>query len=484
MRFVSLRRAMPHANVRISTPIVFAAAIIAFSGFSVRASAQALKTLAPFNGTNGAYPQAPLIADAHGNLFGVANSGGTSNDGVIFELTNSSGVYATTPTVLYNFLGGNDGYDPSTGLMMDTNGNLIGTTELGGMGSGGTVFELPALAGGGYASSPTSLGFFSGYNGAYPFSPLIADSQGNVFGTTFAGGMSGSGVGVLYEILNNGGTYATSPTVLSNFGTNGDPSAYPVGALVADSNGNLFGTTYYGGTGGIGSIFEIPKTSTGYASAPVTLYSFTGDSGGYPFGGLTIDANGNLFGTAEQGGTSGLGTIFELAKTNGAYASAPTLLYSFSGLDGLFPTAALLIDGAGNLFGTAQHGGGLDYGNAFKLAKTSGGYASSLTILANFVDDGVTGVYPAAPLIADAAGNLYGTTPEGGPTETGTVFEITGAGFVPFSKFSGVPGTVNCKGTSTSALAQTYGGIAHAASALGYANVAALQTAVAAHCGN
>ena len=232
----------------------------------------------------------------------------------------------------------------------------------------------------------------------------------------------------MFEIAKTASGYASTPTTLVSFdNTNG---ANPVGSLIADANGNLFGTTAGGrGVTDDGTVFEIAKTSSGYASTPTTLVSFDDTNGAVPAAGLIADANGNLFGTTYAGGASGDGTVFEIVKTSSGYASTPTTLVSFDNTNGANPVASLIADANGNLFGTTSAGEASGYGTVFEIAKTSSGYASTPTTLVSF--DNTNGAFPLGSLIADANGNLFGTTEEGGAFGIGTVFEITGSGFVP-----------------------------------------------------
>jgi uncharacterized repeat protein (TIGR03803 family) len=215
-------------------------------------------------------------------------------------------------------------------------------------------------------------------------------------------------------VFPSGDPMAKSPklTTLVNF--TGADGKDPNSSLIADAAGNLFGTTYEGGADNRGTVFEIAKTKGGYASAPITLVSFTGADGEFPEGSLIADAAGNLFGTTDQGGADNLGTVFEIAKTKSGYASAPTTLVSFTGADGTTgsdgsqPVGGLITDAAGDLFGTTTayfHDG---FGTVFEVAKTQDGYASKPTTLATF--NGPDGAEPGGRLIADSQGDLFGTT--------------------------------------------------------------------------
>jgi uncharacterized repeat protein (TIGR03803 family) len=474
---------------KIPSLLSIALGLAAAALMPVQPRAAGLTTLVSFNGTNGELPGAGLVADANGNLFGTTGRGGAYGDGTMFEIVNTAASYANTPTILYSFCaqaGCTDGAFPNGGLIADTSGNLFGTAENGGAPPEGvgTVFEIVKTASG-YASTLTTLVSFEGTygsgNGAFPVAGLIADAHGNLFGTTYGGGANGDGT--VFEVVKTAGGYASTPTTLVSF--NGTDGATPQAALIADAYGNLFGTTYYGGAYGLGTVFEVAKTASGYASTPTTLVSFNGTDGAYPHVTLIADAHGNLFGTTEQGGAYNYGTVFEIAKTAGGYASTPTILVSFNGTDGAGPQAGSLIaDARGKLFGTTFEGGAYGDGTVFKIAKTRRGYASTPTVLISF--NGTDGRWPRASLIADINGNLFGTTygggAYGGSDGYGTVFELTGSGFVPPTMFAGTPGRPNCLGKSVSALARQYGGLHAAAIALGYADVRDLLNAIAAHC--
>ena len=272
------------------------------------AATPSLTTLVTFNGTDGGQPWAGLIADASGNLFGTTTGGGAYNDGTVFEIVKTADGYASTPTTLVTF-NGTDGSYPQAGLIADASGNLFGTTTGGGASGYGTVFEIVKTADG-YASTPITLVSFNGNNGSYPQAGLIADASGDLFGTASGGGAYDGpygGYGTVFEVVNNGTSaapsYASTPTTLVSF--NGPDGAYPMGGLIADASGDLFGTTVGDGAyNNYGTVFEIVKTVDGYASTPTTLVSFNGPDGAVPMAGLIADAKGNLFGTT-SGARSG-----------------------------------------------------------------------------------------------------------------------------------------------------------------------------------
>jgi uncharacterized repeat protein (TIGR03803 family) len=314
----------------------------------------------------GTEPFAGLIRDSHGNLYGVTGFGG---DPTCKEQAGCGAIFeidaAGQGRALYNFKGGEDGARPMGALVRDSAGYLYGTTWQGGAANSGTVFKLDA------AGNETVLYAFRGKaDGGSPLGTLIRDSRGNLYGTTeFGGDLNGAcgtmGCGVVFEIKAEGGE-----TVLYRF-TGGADGSQSSGSLVGDSVGNLYGTTGLGGDlscnapSGCGVVFKLDS-----AGVETVLHSFTGAStdGWNPIAGVVRDASGNLYGTTYRGGAHGYGTIFKLdAKGN------ESLLYSFGGgSDGGYPYAGLILDGAGNLYGAAAYNGesgcsGEGCGVVFKL---------------------------------------------------------------------------------------------------------------------
>jgi uncharacterized repeat protein (TIGR03803 family) len=375
--------------------------------------------------SDGSGPEGDLIADAKGDLFGTTGSGGVGTAANPANGTVFTG-YASTPTTLVSFhLDDPDApQTPVAGLLADANGDLFGTSEFGGANGLGTVFELKKTASG-YAGTATTLASFSNNpGGAEPKGNLIADANGDLSGTTYLGGAEdadGLSHGTLFEIAKTAAGYASTPTTLISF--NGDDGDAPVASLIADSNGDLFGTTELGGASGGGTVFEIAKTPTGYASTPTTLVNFEVD---VPVGSLIADSRGDLFGTTKGGGSVNGGAVFEIVKTAAGYASTPITLASFQDLDdGLSPVGGLIMDANGDLFGTTSGTTASPFnlpatdGTVFEIKKTATGYASASALV---FFDGADGAAPVASLIADASGDLFGTTAEGGANGGGTVF--------------------------------------------------------------
>lgn len=203
---------------------------------------------------------------------------------------------------------GDDGSSPLCGLVSDGQGNLYGTTASGGTNGYGTVFQLTT----GTNPTLTTLVSFNGANGATPFGGLIADGQGNLYGTTTGSGTRGHGT--VFQL-----TTGANPTLTTLATFNGSNGSSPMGGLIADGQGNLYGTTGYGGANGAGTVFQL---TTGANPTFTTLVSFNGDNGATPYAGLIGDAQGNLYGTTTSGGADGIGTVFELS-TSGSGDTTP-----------------------------------------------------------------------------------------------------------------------------------------------------------------
>ncbi|MBV9861509.1 MAG: Hint domain-containing protein [Alphaproteobacteria bacterium] len=382
-------------------------------------------TLVNFDVANGADPESGLIADAARDLFGTTLRGGANGDGTIFELVNTGSGYAITPTPLASF-NGDDGSLPQAGLIADTAGDLFGTATKGGAHGDGTVFELVKTSTG-YANTPIPLVSFNGADGANPVGGLVADAAGDLFGTTEFGGGSNN-AGTVFEIVKTTTGYASTPTTLVSF--NVLDGSFPEAPLIIDAAGDLFGTTSQAGANGNGTVFELANTAGSYPTIPDTLVSFDGSDGSEPEAGLIMDGSGNLFGTTFAGGANqNYGTVFEIPNTPNGYATTPTTLVSFDFTHGKQPAGSVIMDADGNLFGTAETGGQQNDGTLFEVAKTATGYATLPTTLVDFSDTGAA--FPEAGLFADSAGDLFGTTESGGENSDGTVFEVTDSGFVP-----------------------------------------------------
>ena len=382
------------------------------------------------NGTDGHFPSAGLILDAAGNLYGTTYVGGAYGYGMVFELTPAAGG-GWTEQVLHSFdYNGTDGGYPYAGLIFDKNGNLYGTTDVGGdlacnapYGCG-TVFQLTPAAGGGW-NEKVLYSFEGNPDGADPYAGLIFDAAGNLYGTTSYGGTYRNcryGCGTVFELTPAAGGGWTE-TVLHSFDGNPDGANPLFGGLIFDAAGNLYGTTYQGGTYSYGTVFELTPPAGGGWTEKV-LYSFNNDGmdGVWPESGPIFDAAGNLYGTTRQGGTYGGGTVFELTPTPGGGWTEQVLHYFGNGMDGVIPYAGLIFDAAGNPYGSTEGGGDYGDGTVFELTPATGGGWTE-QVLHSF--NGTDGYCPWTGLIFDVGGNLYGTTTGGGTYGGGTVFELT-----------------------------------------------------------
>ena len=319
---------------------------------------------------------------------------------------------AQTFSVIHNFTGGSDGGNPLAGFTIDAAGYLYGTTNAGGASSAGTVFKVT-----GKGKEIVLHSFAGGADGANPESSLLMDAAGNLYGTTFAGGASGAGM--VYRIAPKG-----RETVLYSFAGGAD-GAKPEAALAMDAAGNLYGTTTAGGSNGNGTVFKltVPKKTNGKWREKV-LYSFgSGTDGTTPVSGVTLDAKGNLYGTASAGGAYGLGTVFKLAPSKSGWTES--ILHDFqNSTDGAVPYAGLIFDKSGNLYGAATEGGTGGGGTVFELVPSSGGW--TFNVLYSLPGWNISGTF--RNLIMDASGNIYATTHCDGANSAGTVYELTNSG--------------------------------------------------------
>jgi uncharacterized repeat protein (TIGR03803 family) len=363
-------------------------------------------------------PNGDLIFDAAGNLYGTTFEGGDPacglGCGTVFRLSpNADG--DSKLTTIFKF-DDEDGAYPATGLVMDVAGNLYGTTTSdSGLGDG-TVFRLSPRRDGTWTIS--TLIKFTGKNGSDPEARLILDAAGNLYGTTAAGGNSacdGSGCGTVFQLaLAAKGKWKL--TTLFEF--NGVNGASPYAALIFDAAGNLYGTTSGGGKFGEGTVFELSPAKGG-AWTRTTLFNFNGADGAGPRGDVVFDATGNLYGTTVGGGKHGLGTVFKLSPERKGWKHST--LVSFDIVNGSQPTAGVILDTAGNLYGNADDGR-FGIGIVFRLSPQSNGSWKRTTLL---TFNGENGSGPTGGLLLDAAGDLFGATAVGGKRNAGVVFELS-----------------------------------------------------------
>ncbi|MGC1648401.1 MAG: choice-of-anchor tandem repeat GloVer-containing protein [Candidatus Sulfotelmatobacter sp.] len=371
---------------------------------SPQACAQTFSVVHNFTGgSDGAYPMNGFTANGK-NLFGTTSSGGTSGVGVVFKIS-TSGV----ETMLHTFTGSPDGASPNGGVLRDKYGHLYGTTTAGGTYNAGIVFEV-------IGKKETVLySFAGGKDGAVPEAGVIEDAAGNLYGTTSAGGKSGNGTVFRLAPPKTLGS-PWSETVLYSFGT-GTDGAVPVGGVILDAAGNLYGTTSVGGTSGYGTVFQLVP---GTPWKENILHSFqNGNDGATPYAGLIADKSGNFYGAATDGGSNGGGTAFELTSSKGVWTF--NILYSVPGwgISGTFRD--LVMDKSGNLYATTHCDGGDNAGTVYELTPSNGTW--TYTLLYTFTGGG-DGLFSFSNLVVNE-GKLYGTTAYGGSQGAGVVFEVT-----------------------------------------------------------
>lgn len=344
-----------------------------------------------------------LMRDAEGNLYGTGPYGGDLNAcfafgcGVVFKLDS-----AGNESVLYRFAGGTDGNLPLSGLIQDKKGNLYGTTASGGTYQAGTVFRVD------HTGKETILYNFTGGGDdqGFPHTGVIADEEGNLYGTTSFGG---PGFGTVFKLEPSG-----KEIPLYTF-SGGSDGSLPTAGLIRDDKGNLYGTTLEGGSG-VGVVFKLDPSGK-----ETVLYTFTGGAdGARPAVGLVRDQEGNLYGTATLGGLIGstcggfgCGVVFKVDP-----AGKETILYTFTGLDGSGPATRLVRDAKGNLYGTTAFGGEYGPGVVFELD-----HAGTEHVLYNFTG-GADGWNPDTGLVRDDEGNLYGSTEFGGTFGVGVIYKL------------------------------------------------------------
>jgi uncharacterized repeat protein (TIGR03803 family) len=372
--------------------------------FKISASGAFSKLYAFAGGGNGAKPVAGLVVGADGNFYGTTQAGGTGGRGTIFQIS-AKGVLAK----LYSFTGIKDGAVPEAGLIQGADGNFYGTTSGNFTSETGTVFQISANG------TFTNLHVFTGAaDGSNPFAGLVQGTDGNFYGTT--AGDRVSRFGTVFRISASGAF-----TNLHTF-TGGTDGGIPLAGLVQGTDGSFYGTTSNGGASGSGTVYKI--TSSGLFT---NLHTFT--DGGTPVAGLVLGGDGNFYGTTQAGGASQAGSVFQISS-RGTF----TNLHSFpGGANGAEPSASLVLGKDGNLYGTTYSGGTSNAGTIFRIS-----YSGVFTNLHTF-KGGADGANPQAALVQGADDNFYGTTSSGGTSDYGTVFQISANGaFTNLYSFTGI----------------------------------------------
>ncbi len=405
-----------HGRIDLWATIAALAVAVLMILAATQVQAQTFTVLHSFTGgADGDLPSAGVTLDRAGNLYGTTEYGGTGSAGAVYKLAHLGSGWVVYP--VYEFPGApwQDGAYPLAGVVFGPDGSLYGTNSAAGQYGSGTVFNLrPPLSTCRSSFCPwtaTVLYSFTGHaDGSSPgYGDLAFDPAGNIYGTTTAGGLQscgGGSCGVVFRLAHSNGGWTESP--IYSF-TGGNDGYEPYSGVIFDNAGNLYGTAFEGGANSTGTVYELTLSGAGWRET--TLSSFSGEPG-YPFGGVVLDQQGNLYGTTIVGGTA-----FELQPGDGSWTY--NLLHTFTGYAG--PAGSLTRDAAGNLYGTSEADGLYQEGTVFKLTPSNGGWI--YTDLHDFTG-GSDGAFPSGSVAIDSQGNLYGTTDIGG-ISGGVVWEIT-----------------------------------------------------------
>lgn len=388
--------------------------------------AQTFTVIHTFTGQDGKYPGGPLVLDSGGHLYGTAGSGGGGNGGAVFKLTphGESWTFAT----LFAFRTAGSGDHPGP-VVFGPDGALYGTTEVGGVGHQGVVFRLqPPATICNTTSCPWGERILAAFDTtpgtpSIPDGPLSFDADGNIYGTSEEGGIYShpqecpgyGGCGTVFRLLKTN-NWAVDTIYQFNGATDGED---PRSSVILDQAGNVYGTVLnsaFLGPGGVA--FMLAPSGAGYQFN--VLFPFQCPTYGCQlFGGLLLDQPGNLYGATSSGGSGGGGTAYQLSSANGGWNI--NLLSSFTG-PAQGPASSLIMDSAGNLYGTAFYVGAHHCGSVFKLTNSNGNYTYSSLYDFNCGSDGAN---PLGGVVIDRNGNLYGATENGGIAGVGVVFEVT-----------------------------------------------------------
>lgn len=392
----------------VFVPCIAVCVLMAAAG----AAAQTETVLYNFNdnGTDGFNPTGSIVFDARGNLYGTTALGGAYNAGIVYKLTPQTGG-GWTESILHNFGNGTDASQVSAGLVIDASGNLFGSSAGGGLYGGGTVFELSPHAGGWVERVLASFASI-GDLGSYP-SPVTLDSSGDIYLTTYFGGTYDFGAAV--ELEKSGSAYRER--TLYSFNQIGHQGIYPGGGLAITPSGKIYGTTTQGNGFGDGLFFGLTFAASGAAKVSY-LYSFDSYDGDVTDPNVLTYNGSNFYGA----GVTGYGSIYELQPAAGG-GWTESIIHNFEVLSDGEDPSTVSFDASGNMYGTTCCGGPISGGGSVWELSPSGG-AWTETMLYLFTG-GADGDQPNGGVTLDSTGNIYGTTHSGGTYEAGAVFKVT-----------------------------------------------------------
>jgi uncharacterized repeat protein (TIGR03803 family) len=367
------------------------------------APAQTFNVIYSFTGgADGGNPLAGFIIGPQGELYGTTSVGGKHGAGTVFKISQSG-----AEQVLYSFTGGADGANPNSSLIFDAAGNLYGTTYSGGSAGAGAVFKVTQAG-----AESVLYSFSGGTDGSNPQSKLTSDAAGNLYGTTYYGGAYAGGT--VFELT------GSTEKVLHSFG-NGTDGKNPTAGITLTKKGVVFGTTSAGGTSGYGTVFRLEDLESGWNETILHSFAMLTD-GATPYAGLVFDSSDNLYGTTTDGGSGGDGggTVFELSNADRTWTFKTLDVLAGSGISGTYRN--VLLDASGNIYATTHCDGTYSSGTVYKLTPSGTSWNYSPLYVFTGQDDGF---YSFSNLVFDAQGNLYGTTKNGGSGGYGVVFKIT-----------------------------------------------------------
>ncbi len=381
------------------------------------AAATTTDVIFSFEEDEGEYADTDLETDSAGNIYGTTVLGGDFGSGTVFQLTPTPNGWVHT--VLYSFTGGVDGGEPYKGVTLDRDGNLYGTAVTGGSGNCeggcGVIYKLTNTKG--TWTQKVVHAFTGGDDGSGPGSRVTVDRAGNVYGMAPTGGAYG--LGTIYQIRPPS-SGALTFKVIHAFTGGVDGSSGSAGRMVL-RDGRLYGAATTGGSNGSGVVFELTPKALGEWNFK-TIYTFQGQpDGSFPYGALLFDPSGNIYGTTYYGGANGIGAVYKLSpQPVGEWTE--DLIYSFQqGPDGNSPISNLVFDKAGNLYGTTSEGG-LGSGTIFKLSPVGGNWTETVVHAFEGPPDGG---FAYNGMVVDVFGNFYGATVHGGENNDGSVYKFT-----------------------------------------------------------